>query len=167
MKEIEIQDQTKIKKNICMLRQIFEAGILEKVVTVLKDITDINKIKKDIPDKYWEKAEYKKYILDLLSSDFNRNLEPPKILTFLNGTTENKYPYKQYTEPHFSNLNHSLTHSYLRIISDKFWKASSEVVHGQKVTTYTLPILINMLLDFLIWFGRWMDKQKNVNKLSR
>jgi len=83
-------------------------------------------------------------------------------LDLLNGTPENKNPFKPTKQEYFSN-SHNLLSKF------GFWKVASEVGHGGKSvnrkikylpTKYTLPILTNILMDFLIWYGDFMDTEK-------
>ncbi|MFQ5750782.1 MAG: hypothetical protein ACE5HI_02195, partial [bacterium] len=161
LKEINSQDPSIIKKNVSLLRQVFEVGVLNKVVDVLRRITDVEEIKEQIPKDYDYQKKYKNYVIGLLDDKEEGNPKIREILTFLNGTTEKKRPFKPFTREHISDSNYSLSNS--------FWKVSSEIAHGgksqnksvgYKPTRYTLPILVNMLLDFLIWFGDFMDKHK-------
>ncbi|MFQ5640021.1 MAG: hypothetical protein ACE5IR_18740, partial [bacterium] len=168
LKEINSQDPSVIKKNVAVLRQIFEVGVLNKVVDVLREVTDIEKVEKQIPKDF--DKNYKKYIMSMLTHKEEGNLHPTYILRFLNGTTDKKQKFKPQTKEYFSDSNFLLSDSYLRIISDRIWKVSSEIAHGgksrnksrrYKPTRYTLPILVNILLDFLIWFGDFMDKHSH------
>lgn len=137
LKQLDSHDTSEIKKNVNLLREIFQE--------TLRKIAEQEKIQKAMPKEFYQVG----------------NPDIPKILTFLNGTTEKDYPWKPTTKEHFSYCSYLLSFF-------GFWKVCSEIAHGgksgsksfrYKPTRYTLPILVNTLLDFLIWFGDFMDKE--------
>ena len=86
LKVVNTHDQSEIKKSVSLLRQIFEVGILGKIVEVLRKIVKIEDIKKQIPDDYDKKNNFKAYIVDLLLAKSGGNLKPRYILKFLAGS---------------------------------------------------------------------------------
>ncbi len=172
LKVLNTNDPSEKKKCIGLLRQIFEDGVLRKVVEVLRKTVNIEQLKTKLPEDNDKSKDFKSYIISLLSDQSVGNLEPIKILTFLNGTPNRFYPFKTNTEEYFSYTNFLLEDSYYRIVTDRFWKICSEISHGGKsenksmnyrITPYTLPILTNILLDFIIWFKSFMDKHYQMN----
>lgn len=138
LKDINTTDRSNIEGYICNLRTLFQE--------IVRKIIEIDKIKNELPSGYYESG----------------NLKIPQILDFLNGTPESSYPFCCSTEEYFSN-SHNLLSKF------GFWKVASEIGHGGKSenrkikylpTKYTLPILTNIIMDFLIWFGDFMDRQK-------
>ncbi|RKY53096.1 MAG: hypothetical protein DRP89_06700, partial [Candidatus Neomarinimicrobiota bacterium] len=116
---------------------------------IVRKIIEIDKIKNEIPKSLSDKCK-------------SGNLSIPEILYFLNGTPEYSHQFNCTTTEYFSN-SHNLLSKF------GFWKVASEICHGGKSenrkikylpTKYTLPILTNIIMDFLIWFGDFMDRQK-------
>ena len=171
LKVVNLQDLSKIKGSVSLLRNIFEE-ILNKTVDVLKKIVNLKTLKipkRLVPDKnkpgqkYDQNQDYRDYISKLLQNQIIGNLDIRYILRFLSGSD-----YNHSTSDYFSNVNFQLSNFYYKIVGDKIWGVTSEIIHGGKsgsatvkynLTRYTLAILINILLDFLIWFGDFMDKQ--------
>lgn len=169
LKVLNTNDPSERKKCIGLLRQIFEDGVLRKVVEVLRKTVNIEQLITKLPE---DNDKFNSYIISLLGDESVGNLDPIKILTFLNGTPEKKRPYKANTEEYFSDTNFLLEDSYYRIVTNRFWKICSEISHGgksenkstnYKITPYTLPILTNILLDFIIWFKSFMDKHYHLS----
>lgn len=139
LKNINTTDRSNIEGYICNLRNIFQE--------IVRNIIKTDKISNELPSEYYESG----------------NLKIPQILDFLNGTPESSYPFCCSKEEYFSN-SHNLLSKF------GFWKVASEIAHGGKsgnrekkylTTKYTLPILSNILMDFMIWFAGFMDKYKN------
>ena len=140
LKVMNGHDTSEIKKSINLLREIFQE-ILRRVIEVKKI-----KIKKEMPKEFYESG----------------NLDIFKILNFLNGTPTKDNDWNPTTTEYFSNSHYLLSHFGL-------WKVCSEIGHGGKygkrtikyiTTKYSLLILVNIMMDFLIWFGDFMDKYK-------
>ena len=138
LKNVNTTDRSNIEGYICNLRNIFQE--------ILRKIVEIDKIKNVIPQEYYTSG----------------NLDVPNILDFLNGNLGKKRQYKPIKPEYFSN-SHNLLSKF------GFWKVCSEIAHGGKSgnreikyipTKYTLPILTNILMDFMIWFGSFMDKYR-------
>jgi len=141
LKDINTTDRSNIEGHICNLRTLFQE--------ILRKITEIEIIRKDMPDSFYK----------------NGNLKPGSIIWFIAGSPkydETKKVNKTYSIEYISNCIHSLC--------DCFWSVSSEIAHGGKSenrkikylsTKYTLPILTNILMDFMIWFAGFMDKYRN------
>ena len=138
LNNVNTTDRLNIEGYICNLRTLFQE--------IVRKIIEIDKIKKKIPSEYYESG----------------NLKIPQILDFLNGTPDHSNQFNCTTKEYFSNSHYLLSNF-------GFWKVASEVGHGGKSenrkikylpTKYTLPILTNIIMDFLIWFGDFMDRQK-------
>lgn len=137
LKVINLQDLSKIKGSVSLLRNIFEE--------ILRKVIEVKKIRKEMPKEFYESG----------------NPDISKILTFLNGTPTYDNNWNPTTTEYFSNSHYLLSHYGL-------WKVSSEIGHGGKSgkrtikyipTRYSLLILVNIMMDFLIWFGDFMDNQ--------
>ncbi|MFH2026862.1 MAG: hypothetical protein ABIK30_13780 [bacterium] len=142
LKGINTTDSSEIKGSIGILRIIFQE--------IVKKIIETDRISKELPKSLSDKCK-------------SGNLPIPEILDFLNGTPEYSNQFNCTTTEYFSN-SHNLLSKF------GFWKVCSEIAHGGKSgnrkikyipTKYTLPILINILMDFMIWFGGFMDKYKD------
>lgn len=138
LKVINLQDLSKIKGSVSLLRNIFEE--------ILRKVIEVKKIKKEMPKEFYESG----------------NPDIYKILIFLNGTSTYDNNWNPTTTEYFSNSHYLLSHYGL-------WKVCSEIGHGGKSgkrtkkyipTRYSLLIFVNIMMDFLIWFGDFMDKYK-------
>ena len=160
LKVVNTHDQSEIKKSVSLLRQIFEVGILGKIVEVLRKIVKIEDIKKQIPDDCDKKNKFKAYIVDLLLAKSGGNLKPRYILKFLAGSPKYIHTKKISEIQSDEYISHSIYN-----LCDCFWSVCSEISHGgksenksvnYKLTPYTVPILLNILLDFFVWFKGFM-----------
>lgn len=140
LKNVNTRDRTKIEGYVCNLRNIFQE--------MLRKISGKEKINRDMPENYYKGG----------------NLKPGSILWFLSGSpkySETKKIKETTSDEFISNSTYSFC--------DSFWTVCSEISHGGKSenrniqylsTQYTLPALVNVLLDFLVWFDAFMDKNK-------
>jgi len=159
IKNLRLTDSVEITKQISFLRNLFQE-ILEKVVDTLKRIESWDLLKDKIPKSDWNYS----FCENLFTNNSTGNLDVPKILSFLDGLTNKQGSGKDtkismVTTQYFS-------HSTF-LLCESFWKVSSENQHGgtsaprpvkYNPSKYTLQILTNSMMDFLLWFGEFMDK---------
>jgi len=123
--------------NYHTLREMFEES-LKQVAATLK----ANGIEKDFTKK-------------------GGNLNPKSLFEYLNGSVSFKTDFKPVSKEYFSQTHYNL--------SDCLWGSISEILHGggneyreykYENSKYTPKIMLYTLMDFLLWYGDFMDKYK-------
>lgn len=156
LKGMETTNMNEQRSLVACLRTIFE-GVKIRVGEVLRDEViiseeDILRLPED-PDNRKYNSTLKRYKTTLKKMLVKKTMPLDRT-----GTTSPLVWYLSHIDSSFSYLHGE---SYYKILFDTFWDKSSAIVHGKTPTQYCLPVLVNMLMDILIWFHDFMSRNSH------